>query len=206
MPAPLTGSALEAKRDRILAAARRVCVRSDLDSAKMADIAAEARVSKGTLYRFFQSKEDLLLEMVLQNHADFVQHLKTAVVSSVRPDDQLERFVDLVIDIVPMTIEQNRLTFQALGFAARTEASQERLEAATSTSYQERHAVLASAIRLGQEAGALRADLDVDSSVGALLAVCDGLLWRCTFEPEMRKPERLRAVFSEVIGAWRALS
>jgi AcrR family transcriptional regulator len=205
MPAPLTGSALEAKRDRILDAARRVCVRSDLDSAKMADIAAEARVSKGTLYRFFQSKEDLLLEMVAHNHADFVSSLSSALAAA-RPDDQLDRFVDLVIDIVPMTIEQNRLTFQALGFAARTEASQQRLEESTSANYLERHELLATAVKLGKEAGALRADLDVDAAVGGLLAVCDGLLWRCTFEPAMRTPERLRAVFSEVIGCWRALS
>jgi AcrR family transcriptional regulator len=54
----------DARRDAILAAARRVFARNGLAATRTSDIAAEARISQGLLYHYFPTKEDLFTEIV----------------------------------------------------------------------------------------------------------------------------------------------
>jgi AcrR family transcriptional regulator len=51
---------LDARRGDILAAAQRVFVQKGFAAATMHDIAADAGVSAGSIYRYFDSKEDLI--------------------------------------------------------------------------------------------------------------------------------------------------
>jgi TetR/AcrR family transcriptional regulator len=51
----------EQRRNMIIAAAEKVFFAKGLDAATMDDIAEEAELSKGTLYLYFKSKEDLYL-------------------------------------------------------------------------------------------------------------------------------------------------
>ncbi len=50
----------EARRDELLDAAQRLFTRHGLAQTSVADIAAEAGVAKGSVYRYFESKEALL--------------------------------------------------------------------------------------------------------------------------------------------------
>jgi AcrR family transcriptional regulator len=52
------------KRQQILDGARRLFLAEGFDAVSMADIAREAGVSKGTLYVYFESKEELFAELV----------------------------------------------------------------------------------------------------------------------------------------------
>jgi TetR/AcrR family transcriptional regulator, mexJK operon transcriptional repressor len=65
------GPRARAKRDQILDGARRVFLRDGFAGASTDDIAAEAKVSKRTLYAYYPSKEDLfvdvLRELTLEN-------------------------------------------------------------------------------------------------------------------------------------------
>jgi len=56
--------AISAKRQQILAGARRVFLELGFDGASMGAIARTAGVSKGTLYVYFASKEDLFTAMI----------------------------------------------------------------------------------------------------------------------------------------------
>jgi AcrR family transcriptional regulator len=56
---PLTDSADNAKRRQIVAGAREVFLAQGFDAASMGEIARTAGVSKGTLYVYFDSKEQL---------------------------------------------------------------------------------------------------------------------------------------------------
>jgi AcrR family transcriptional regulator len=58
--ARVTDSYLEERRAEILDAARRVFVRKGYDSATMQDIASEAEVAAGSIYRYFPGKADLI--------------------------------------------------------------------------------------------------------------------------------------------------
>ncbi|MBD0354642.1 MAG: helix-turn-helix transcriptional regulator, partial [Rubrobacteraceae bacterium] len=56
------GPRARAKRDQILDGARRVFLRDGFAGASTDDIAAEAGVSKRTLYAYYPSKEDLFVD------------------------------------------------------------------------------------------------------------------------------------------------
>ena len=55
-------------RDRILAAARLVFAHSGYVTLRMGDVAAEAGVSMGALYRYFENKEDLFVHLMGDVH------------------------------------------------------------------------------------------------------------------------------------------
>jgi AcrR family transcriptional regulator len=59
------------RRESILAAAERVFVRKGISSATMEDIAREAELSKGALYLYFQSKDELFLAIALRAADEF---------------------------------------------------------------------------------------------------------------------------------------
>jgi AcrR family transcriptional regulator len=58
----------EAAKNKIIEAARKVFAKKGYHDTTMDDIAKEIGVSKGALYSYFKSKEDLLQEISLQNH------------------------------------------------------------------------------------------------------------------------------------------
>lgn len=64
---PGISEAIPAKRLQILEGARRIFRARGFDGASMADIAKAAGVSKGTLYVYFESKEELFKELVLED-------------------------------------------------------------------------------------------------------------------------------------------
>lgn len=70
-----------AKREQILDGAKRVFMRMGFDAASMNDITREAGVSKGTIYVYFQNKEDLFVAMVETERAAFLAALKTVLSS-----------------------------------------------------------------------------------------------------------------------------
>ena len=64
-----------AYQEAILEAAERVFLRVGYHEAKMSDIAAEAGVSVGTLYNYFDSKENVFCTMVERGQNEFDQAL-----------------------------------------------------------------------------------------------------------------------------------
>lgn len=65
-----------AKREQILEGARRVFMKMGFDAASMNDITREAGVSKGTIYVYFQNKEDLFIAMVEAEREAFLSSLR----------------------------------------------------------------------------------------------------------------------------------
>jgi len=55
-----------ARRRRVLDAAVRLAERGGFETVQMRDVAAEASVALGTVYRYFTSKERLLLEAMVE--------------------------------------------------------------------------------------------------------------------------------------------
>lgn len=69
------GSASDQKRRQIMAGARQVFRRAGFDGASMGEIARAARVSKGTLYTYFVSKEALFEALTLDERSGLAEAL-----------------------------------------------------------------------------------------------------------------------------------
>src|SRR5260370_7219755 len=70
-----------AKRRQIMEGARTVFLADGFDGASMNDIARVAGVSKGTLYVYFESKEQLFKALIpeeLRKHAERLPHCSSA--------------------------------------------------------------------------------------------------------------------------------
>ncbi len=73
--APAESGSESAKRQQILEGARRVFLRSGFAAASMGEIAREAKVSKGTLYVYFDSKEALFAALIEDSKRETAERL-----------------------------------------------------------------------------------------------------------------------------------
>jgi len=196
----------EDKRARILAAARAVCARSGLEAARMEAIAAEAGVSKGTLYRFFESKEELLLASLIESHLN--QSYATGegeTLARVAPERRLEVLLEEAADVLAVASERMPLNMQAWGLVAGDAGRRRLLDRALSEQvYPLRTAELADALRAGIEAGTYRDDVAPEDFAAVALAIFDGTLYRSTFDPERANGRALRTSYRLLLDALRA--
>lgn len=70
-----------ATSDEIRAATVRVLERMDFNEATMFDIAREAGIASGTVYRYFVDKHDVLLSLLAQVEVDLIRHTQNEVPS-----------------------------------------------------------------------------------------------------------------------------
>ncbi|RDL49985.1 HTH-type transcriptional repressor AcnR [Ensifer sp. M14] len=93
-----------AKREQILEGARRAFMNQGFDAASMNDITREAGVSKGTLYVYFENKEDLFKALIIQGKTRVVQTAKHALNDH---DDVEESLFDFGVTLTTsMTAEE----------------------------------------------------------------------------------------------------
>jgi AcrR family transcriptional regulator len=85
-----------ARRDELLDAAQRLFTRNGLAQTSVADIAAEARVAKGSVYRYFESKDTLLGAMKDRFFERMMERVAEAVAAL--PDADFVELADAAID------------------------------------------------------------------------------------------------------------
>lgn len=81
------------KKEEILEAASRVFAEKEFHEGLIDDVAALAGVGKGTVYRYFRTKEELYFETLLQAFDDLSATLADAVAEETSPMRRLEKIV-----------------------------------------------------------------------------------------------------------------
>ena len=87
----------ERKRLEILEAASRVFAERPFHEVLIEDIAATARVGKGTIYRYFDTKDDLYFSTILHGFDSLSEGLEKALAEEDSPVARLERIARDVI-------------------------------------------------------------------------------------------------------------
>lgn len=87
----------ESKRLEILEAASRVFAERPFHEVLIEDIAATARVGKGTIYRYFDTKDDLYFSTILHGFDSLSEGLEKALAEEDSPVARLERIARDVI-------------------------------------------------------------------------------------------------------------
>ena len=77
------------KRERILAAAERIFARHGFFAARVSEIAKEAGVADGTIYLYFDGKEDLLVNIFREHTRNYLQSLEKALAHVRRPEERI---------------------------------------------------------------------------------------------------------------------
>ena len=101
-----------AKREQIVGAASRVFAARPYHVVCMDDIAEAARVGKGTLYRYFPSKEDLYLGVVAEAFDLLIRQLERVEVEDLPPAVALARTIEAIVETFARHLPFFRLMHQ----------------------------------------------------------------------------------------------
>ncbi len=169
------------KKNRIIEAAAHVFAQKGYAGAAVADIAVKAEIGKGTIYAYFDSKEDLFFAVfewfMLRTGAAAkvsISHLGESATQRLEAlSESIMGMWDEIRDAFTLTIE----------FWAASSSSQmrERFKEAFRRLYEEFRAIVVSLIRDGIERGEFRADVNAESVAAALVGTWDALFLQAWF-------------------------
>jgi len=145
-------------------------------AAKMADIANAAGVGKGTIYEYYQSKEDLFFA-VFRWYVDEV--VASGMLDAARLEgdeaDRLRAFLDSAVNSGVETLEYFAISLEFWA-AAGSPATRDRFRKAMQALYQSFRAALETLLEDGKRSGVFRKHVDSASVAAGLTGALDGLL------------------------------
>jgi AcrR family transcriptional regulator len=95
------------RTQEILAAARKILDQRGLEAMTMEEIATAAGVAKGTVYLYFQSKDDLIQAMITQVGENILRDAELSVKSPGTPAEKMIRLVSVLLGY----LKRERLLF-----------------------------------------------------------------------------------------------
>jgi len=95
------------RTQEILGAARRLLEQRGLEAMTMEEIAAAAGVAKGTLYLYFQSKDDLIQALLTLVGENILKDMEAALQAPGMPAEKLARVVSILLEY----LNRERLLF-----------------------------------------------------------------------------------------------
>lgn len=162
-----------AKREAIIQAAAAVFAERGFAGATVAGIAASADVGKGTVYEYFDSKEDIFLAVFELLMGQLAEDLATQQPGG-GAVEQLRVFSEAFVAWINHTSEAYSLTLEFWA-AAGTSPMRDRLMAAFRQGYLQYREFIADILHQGQEHGEIRPDVDVEAVATALVGMWDAL-------------------------------
>jgi AcrR family transcriptional regulator len=183
------------RREQILEAALTVFGQKGFHAANVSDVAAQAGVSQGTIYWYFDSKEELLTAALLSFFGDFEEEMLSGLQAEASAEAklralgrQMEAFAAGAQGLFPLFVEYWASSQE------RTESAQ--LWAGLLTEFKD---VLVAVIQEGVEAGEF-ALVDADGLVWAMMAAYDGLAAYTLLVPDIDLAASSQALVDTLIA------
>jgi AcrR family transcriptional regulator len=171
----------EARRDQILAAALKCFSRDGFHQTTMSDIVRESGLSQGTLYLYFESKDDLIAAIADDRHR------REAALNALAEGEQTPLQSILLLSRLyasrlsgPANADDLRVSLQGWAEALRNE----RVKAGVLEGVRLARSALARVIRRGQKRGIFRKKLDAAAAARVLIAIFQGFVLQAAWEPE----------------------
>lgn len=170
------------KKERIIEAAAQVFARSGYANAVVANIARQANIGKGTVYEYFQSKEDLFFAVFEW----FQKKTEKAAVVGISDlgggaadrlkalNDSLMGLWDEIKDVFALVME-----FWA---ASSSIQMRQRLKGAFNQMYDDYRRIVSSLIQEGIKNGEFRSDVKPEPVAAALVGTWDALFLQAWFD------------------------
>jgi AcrR family transcriptional regulator len=158
----------EEAKSRILDAANKVFAENGYHEATMDDIAKRLGVSKGAIYLYFSSKEDLFEAMVKTAPQAFKEILYSSFGDEANPIQSATQFFDKMLKL---SASNPGLSFEILSEASRNPS----LKRILKQNHEEYERVLTSFLVEGRKRGIMGNNLDIPPLANALIALWNGL-------------------------------
>jgi len=166
------------KRRAILQAAMAVFARKGFSATKVADIAREAGIGKGTVYEYFSSKDEIFFALYRQMRDEFHRRV-FASKKALSPRRKIEDFITSALGAFEQWRELSRVLLEFWAEHRGGGAIEFRFDEI----YKDARARLAGIVREGIRKGVFR-KVNAINVASLLIAVVDGLLLQWVFNPE----------------------
>ncbi len=194
----------EEKRALIIKAAAKVFARRGFASTLMAEIAIKAEIGKGTLYEYFDSKEDLFFSVFEW----FVKatEAKAQVSIAALGGSASDRLKALSDSLMNSWVEMRDLFSLVMEFWSASASSQmrQRFKRAFRQGYGDFRQIVSTLIRDGIERGEFQPHVDIESVAAALVGTWDALLLQAWFDDDFNPLTAARGFMTVVINGLTA--
>lgn len=194
----------EEKRALIIEAAAKVFARRGFASTLMAEIAIEAGIGKGTLYEYFDSKENLFFAVFEW----FVQATEADAKVSISAlgGSASERLDALSESLMSSWAQMEDMYSLVMEFWSASASSQmrERFKQAFKNGYSDFRQIVSTLIRDGIERGEFQPHVDIESVAAALVGTWDALLLQAWFDDDFNPLTAARGFMTVVINGLTA--
>jgi AcrR family transcriptional regulator len=167
----------EKMRNSILDSAMRAFTQHGYTSTPMDSVAAEAGISKGSIYNYFPSKKDLFIQILERLSNQDEQDLQSLLVRSGSVRDKVEQMLDNWNHRLPAYEEIGRLFLEFWAVAARDEREGP-IKQHLNHLRQRWEKVIAGLVREGIREGSFLTNLDPDIAAALIVSAYDGLSLR----------------------------
>jgi AcrR family transcriptional regulator len=197
----------ENRRNAILKAARKLSFEKGFKSITVASIAKKAELSKGAVYLYFNSKEEIYLQILLKEIDKFQSSLSDICDRGGSARDMLKHLSDIYIDSFITDKELFRIFMSVMLHTDETEFSEElnhQLVQATNASVD----IIEKILQYGIEQGDFPESLNLRQHKNALWGLLNGIIALHLFTgKETTKEQRIRTTIRTSLDAYiRGLS
>jgi AcrR family transcriptional regulator len=178
--------ASEARKNQILDAAMTVFARLGFHEARMDDIVQEAGLSKGTLYWYFKSKEDIIIAISQRLFSMDIEQVEAVLGSEGTVSERLLRLMRTRAEGLRELSELVAILFEFYAAALRKEEMRQQIK----SYFQGFHELLVTLIQQGIDRGEFR-PIDAEEAAVALDSLFEGLVIRWLIDPQPAQWEAL---------------
>ena len=172
----------EARKAQIIAAAARVFANKGFTGTAIAEIAIEAGIGKGTIYEYFESKEDLFFA-VFQWLNQKIASAATVRISTLGGSVS-ERLVALNDSLMNSWLDVMDMYSLVMEFWAASSSAimRQRFKAAFKETYRDFRGIVSFVIRDGIKSGEFGSNVNPESLAAALVGAWDALFLQAWFD------------------------
>jgi AcrR family transcriptional regulator len=166
------------RRLQILDAAERIFSRKGFDKARMDDIVKEAGLSKGSLYWYFKSKDELIRALLDRVFISEMQEAEALAEMPGSAEDKLKAFIEIAVREYKHFEKILPLSYEFVALAARSKA----VRSVIVGYFRHYLDMMAQIIQEGIESGEFRT-VDADVAASSLISMYEGLAMLWFLEP-----------------------
>lgn len=194
---PKVSQAYRSRRQReILDAARACLAKNGLRRTTMEDIVERSQLSPGAIYRYFQSKDQMVEHIARERHA---WECELILNRSAEPD-ALAALHAIVEDFAQSLATERGREMRRTGIELWAEALHDRrLKKLVLEGVHGPLALLAALVERAQKAGQLSSHVNPEATARALIALFHGFVLQKSWEPELDPAPLLRATLATLL-------
>jgi AcrR family transcriptional regulator len=169
----------EQRKAQILDAAMETFSKVGFHKARMSDIATNSGLSKGSLYWYFESKNDIIINLIARVFEPEIQDLKALLVSDTSVEERLYLYAERGAEDILKMLKWMPLVYDFIALAFR----QNNIKKAISHYYQQHMEILENLLQQGIDTGELELNTAREGAI-AIGAILEGTIVLWFYDPE----------------------